>query len=97
MNNIQRLAQEGNKNHRIFAATIVDLMQSQGFYGRLYRSVNEMDEQNYSQLYDLLERQNFKDPLDVVCSGWSVKTGGIYETHLLLLQQPRSAYLRIQR
>ena len=34
MNNIQRLAQEGNKNHRIFTATVIDLMQSQGFYGR---------------------------------------------------------------
>lgn len=66
MNNIQRLAAEGNKHHRIFAATIADLMQSQGFYGRLYRSVNEMDEQNYSLLYDLLKRKNFKDPLDVV-------------------------------
>ena len=66
MNNIQRLAAEGNKNHRIFAATVVDLMQSQGFYGRLYHSVNEMDEQNYSQLYDLIGRQNFKDPLDVM-------------------------------
>ena len=36
MTNIQKLAAEGNKNHRIFAATIVDLMNSQGFYGRLY-------------------------------------------------------------
>ena len=72
MNNIQRLAQEGNKNHRIFAATIVDLMQSQGFYGRLYRSVNEMDEQNYSQLYDLLERRTSKTR-STSCSGWSAK------------------------
>ena len=39
MNNIQKLATNGNKNHRIFAATVVDLMNSQGFYGRLYRSV----------------------------------------------------------
>ncbi len=44
MNNIQKLAANGNKNHRIFAATVVDLMNSQGFYGRLYRSVNEMAE-----------------------------------------------------
>ena len=66
MNNIQRLAAEGNNSHHIFAATIIDLMQSQGFYGRLYRSVNEMAEQNYLQLYDLIGRQNFKDPLDVV-------------------------------
>ena len=66
MNNIQRLAQEGNKNHRIFAATIIDLMTSQGFYGRLYRSVNEMDGDHYEQLCDIIEKQDFKDPLDVV-------------------------------
>ena len=66
MNNIQQLAAEGNRNHRIFAATVTDLMQSQGFYGRLYRSVNEMGEQDFSQLYDLIGRQNFKDSLDVV-------------------------------
>ncbi len=44
MSNIQRLAAEGNKSHRLFASTIVDLMNSQGFYGRLYRAVNEMTE-----------------------------------------------------
>ena len=54
MTNIQRLAAEGTKNHRIFAATVIDLMLSQGFYGRLYRSVNEMDEERYEQLYELL-------------------------------------------
>lgn len=66
MNNIQRLAADGNKNHRIFAATLIDLMGSQGFYGRLYRSVNEMDEDRYDKLYDLIGQQDFKDPLDVV-------------------------------
>lgn len=68
MNNIQNLAANGNKNHRIFAATVVDLMNSQGFYGRLYRSVNEMDMDGdrYEQLYDLIGQQDFKDPLDVV-------------------------------
>ena len=57
MNNIQKLAANGNKNHRIFAATVVDLMNSQGFYGRLYRSVNEMDGDRYKQLYDLIGKQ----------------------------------------
>lgn len=66
MNNIQKLAAEGNKNHRIFATTVIDLMQSQGFYGRLYHSVNEMDDDRYDQLYELIGKQNFKDPLDVV-------------------------------
>lgn len=31
MTNIQKLAAEGNKNHRIFAATVVDLMNSKDF------------------------------------------------------------------
>ena len=66
MNNIQKLAAEGSKNPRIFAATVIDLMHSQGFYGRLYRSVNEMDNSRYEQLYELIGKQNFKDPLDVV-------------------------------
>lgn len=66
MTNIQRLAAEGTKNHRIFAATVIDLMHSQGFYGRLYRSVNEMDEERYEKLYELLGKQDFKNPLDVV-------------------------------
>jgi hypothetical protein len=33
------LAATNNKNHKLFTAAIVDLMNSQGFYGRLYRSV----------------------------------------------------------
>ncbi len=66
MTNIQRLAKYGNKNHRIFAATIVDLMNSQGLYGRFYRTINELDEENYSILFNELNRQNFKDSLDVV-------------------------------
>ncbi len=66
MSNIQRLAAEGEKSHRIFAATIVDLMNSQGFYGRLYRKVNEMDDESYNSLYDQLAQQDFKDSLDVI-------------------------------
>ena len=57
---------EGNKNHMIFAATVVDLMNSQGFYGRLYRSINEMDDDRYEQFFELIGEQNFKDSLDVV-------------------------------
>ncbi len=66
MSNIQKLAATGNKNHKLFAATIVDLMNSQGFYSRLYRAVNEMDERDYANLYNELEKQNFKDCLDVI-------------------------------
>ena len=60
MTNIQKLAAEGNKNHRIFAATVVDLMNSQGFYGRLYRSINELDDDSYEQFFELIGEQNSK-------------------------------------
>ncbi|MBP3292096.1 MAG: hypothetical protein J6M26_06640 [Clostridia bacterium] len=66
MSNIQRLATEGNKNHKLFVDAINTLKCSQGFYGRLYNYINEMDEDNYMDLYDLLEGQDFKDTLDVV-------------------------------
>ena len=66
MTNIQKLAAEGNKNHRIFAATIVDLMNSQGCYGRLYRSINELDDDRYEQFFELIGEQNLQDSLDVV-------------------------------
>lgn len=66
MSNIQKLVAMGNKNHRLFAATVVDLMNSQGFYDRLYRAVNEMDETDYATLYRELENQHFNDTLDVV-------------------------------
>lgn len=66
MSNIQRLAATGEKNHRLFASTIVDLMNSQGFYGRLYRAVNELSENGYETLYKQLAQQNFKNSVDVV-------------------------------
>lgn len=66
MSNIQKLAANGNKNHRLFATAIVDLMDSQGFYSRLYKAVNEMDDDGYSALFVELEKQHFNDTLDVV-------------------------------
>lgn len=66
MSNIQRLATEGEKNHKIFVATIVDLRHTKGFYGRLYNAVNEMDDESYAKFYKQLSQQNFKDPLDVI-------------------------------
>lgn len=59
MSNIQKLAANGNKNHRLFAATIVDLKNSQGFYSRLYRAVNEMDDNDYTALFNQLANQHF--------------------------------------
>ncbi|MDE6401922.1 MAG: hypothetical protein K2L54_04840 [Clostridiales bacterium] len=66
MSNIQRLAENGNKNHRLFASTIIELMNSQGFYGRLYRTVNSLSDDGYETLYGQLEQQNFNDSIDVV-------------------------------
>ena len=66
MSNIQRLAEEGNKNHKIFVDALITLKASQGFYCRLYNHINEMDEDTYLDLFDLLSNQDFKDTLDVV-------------------------------
>lgn len=66
MSNIQKLAANGGKNHKLFASTVTELMSSQGFYGRLYRAVNDMNNKEYAALYKELEKQQFHDTLDVV-------------------------------
>lgn len=45
---------------------ILDLSFSQGFYGRLYRSILELSEEKYNELKDLWEGMNFKDNLDFI-------------------------------
>ena len=65
MSNIQRLS-NGNNNQKLFADTILTFMNSQGFYSRLYRVINELDEDDFDELSNTLEKQNFKDTLDVV-------------------------------
>ena len=45
------------------------LSHSQGFYGRLLRSIYELKQENetaYNELKNYLESQNFGDDLDVV-------------------------------
>lgn len=45
------------------------LSHSQGFYGRLLRSIQELKQENeteYNELKNYLESQNFNDSLDVV-------------------------------
>lgn len=45
------------------------LSHSQGFYGRLLRSIYELKQENeeeYNELKHYLESQNFSDALDVV-------------------------------
>ena len=45
------------------------LSHSQGFYGRLLRSILELKQENeieYNELKNYLESQNFSDTIDVV-------------------------------
>lgn len=66
MTNIQKLVMKGNRNHRLFGATVADLKDSQGFYTRLFIAVNELDKDGYENLYATLENQDFHDSVDVV-------------------------------
>ena len=65
MSNIQKLS-NGTNNEKLFANTILTFMNSQGFYSRLYRDINSLDDNGYTFLCKTLENQNFKDTLDVV-------------------------------
>ena len=42
------------------------LAQSQGFYGRLLRNIDEMDEEDREKVWSDLESQNFKDSVDLI-------------------------------
>ena len=66
MSNLQRLATAENNNQRLFAETINTLRNSQGFYFRLYQTINQLSEEGYRDLTVLLDQQNFKDSVDVV-------------------------------
>lgn len=46
--------------------TIKSLSSSQGLYGRLYRDLMELDEDDYDEVMTELESQNFKDGVDLV-------------------------------
>ena len=45
---------------------IKSLASSQGLYGRLYRDLMELDEDEYDEVMTKLESQNFKDGVDLV-------------------------------
>ena len=42
------------------------LAQSQGFYGRLLRNIDEMDEEDREKVWSDLESQNFRDTIDLI-------------------------------
>jgi len=66
MSNIQKLATAKNKNRKLFADTVNTLRNSQGFYSRLFQTINQLSEEAYQELTCLLDKQNFKDSVDVV-------------------------------
>lgn len=45
--------------------TIRNLAKSQGFYGRLYEALCSSEE-DYEEIMFMLERQNFKDDIDLI-------------------------------
>ena len=66
MSNIQKLANAKNQNRRLFADTVNTLRNSQGFYSRLFQTINQLSEEAYQELVCLLDKQNVKDSVDVV-------------------------------
>lgn len=46
--------------------TIKELSYSQGFYGRLYRDIMELEEEQLEELKKTLEAQKFTDSLDLI-------------------------------
>ncbi len=43
-----------------------ELRFSQGFYGRLFRELQEMSDEDIAILDEEMKRQNFKDKLDII-------------------------------
>lgn len=66
MSNFEKLLKHKNKNVSIFANTVLTFKDSQGFYSRMFRDINEQDKDELDNLIELLKRQNFSDTLDVV-------------------------------
>ena len=66
MSNINKLLNSKNKNQRMFASAILDLKNSQGFYSRLLRDINLMEQETFSLFRKNLLKQNFNNTLDVV-------------------------------
>lgn len=45
---------------------IRDLSHSQGFYQRLYDNIMNLEEEAFRDFKEVMEAQNFKDPVDVI-------------------------------
>ena len=66
LNNIQKLALNGNKNHKFFARTIVKLKRARVFYARLYDTINSLSDESYEELFETLNNKSFVDEIDVI-------------------------------
>ena len=66
MSNISKLLNSRNKSLKVFADTITMLAQSQGFYGRLCRDIDEMEKDEFDMLKADIKEQKFGRTLDVV-------------------------------
>ena len=66
MSNIEKMKTAGNHNHYVFARTVEDFANSQGIYSRIFNTINNYNENEYNALFELVGKQNFKDPLDVM-------------------------------
>jgi hypothetical protein len=58
--------QERDMNREQIIDTFRSLAMSQGFYGRLLRGINEMDEDDREEYLSYLESLNFADELDLI-------------------------------
>ena len=62
----QRSKTETTMNKQDILNAITELSYSQGFYGRILRQLNEMDKDQREEVLNELEKQNFRDPVDMV-------------------------------
>lgn len=53
-------------NRKEIMNVLENLSYSQGFYGRLIRDIERMDEEDREAFWELLEEKDFHGPLDVV-------------------------------
>jgi len=53
-------------NRNDIKQVFIDLSKSQGFYGRLLRNIDELEDDEKEEYWTNLEQQNFKDSLDLI-------------------------------
>ena len=66
MSNIEKMKNHFNYSVKLFGNTVYSLSRSQGFYGRLMESINEMEADRLAELIKIIREQRFSDAVDVV-------------------------------